>query len=460
MKSIRNRLVKNFVLITIISVFILEAILINFVKQYYYNNVESILTNQIKISADFYSRYFSNTSLEDNLLDNVDVFWKQTLAQVQIIDPSGKVLMDSIGVIPKEEIQDVDFKKALHGQKGTWRGKVAYDRSNVIAVAYPLKSDDQIVGVIRFITTLREVNKEIANISLLFFIIGIIVISIVIVFSIFLANTIIEPLKEVTQVAEKMAAGNFKVRSYKRFNDEIGKLSDTLNYMAEEILKKDQLKNEFICSVSHELRTPLTAIKGWAVTLNKVEPKDKELVGEGLKIIEKESDRLTLMVEELLDFSKFVSGRISLNKEKVDIKNLIQYIEKHMRPRALRENIKLIVQYEQILPIIDIDENRIKQVLINILDNAFKFTSPEGTVFFITKQEQNYISMCIIDNGCGISSEDLPRVKEKFYKGKSSKSQNGIGLSICDEIIKMHHGLLEINSELNKGTTVYIKLPL
>lgn len=460
MKGIKKRVFKSFMLIIIISIVVLEGLLINFVQKYYYNNVEVILTNQIKMSADFYSRYFSNSSLEDNVLDDLDIFWKQTPAQVQIIDLSGKVLMDSIGVIPKKPINSNDFTKAAHGNKGTWIGKVDYCKSNVMAVTYPLKADDKIVGVLRFITSLEGANKDIRNVSFILISIGLIVVLISGTVSLFIADTIINPIKEVTGVAEKMASGNLNVRSHKKIDDEIGKLSDTLNFMAEEILKKDQLKNEFISSVSHELRTPLTSIKGWAITLNAEQLDDKEILGDGLKIIEQESERLTKMVEELLDFSKFVSGKVNLNKEEGEIPSLVKFIERYMEPRAVRENIDFVVECEENLPTVSIDRNRISQVLINVLDNAFKFTPQGGKVEFKTIKEKNFITMVIQDTGCGISKEELPRVKEKFYKGKSSKSQNGIGLSICDEIMKLHEGKLEIESELNKGTTVLIKIPL
>ncbi|QZY57272.1 sensor histidine kinase [Crassaminicella profunda] len=460
MKSIKKRLAINFMLVVFFSVLFFEILLINFVKQYYYKNVEDVLTNQITISSEFYSRYFSNATLEDNVLDNIDVFWKQTSAQVQIIDLSGKVLMDSIGVEHKEVMETIDVKNALKGHKGTWIGKINYDDYNAMSVSCPLKSDEKTVGVLRFITSLEEVNKGIKRIAISFLSIGAVVILVAGVVSIILSNTITEPIKELTRVAEKMALGNFTVRSKNPFDDEIGKLSDTFNFMAKEIVKKDELKNEFISSVSHELRTPLTAIKGWAIVLNKEEFEDKETLREGLKIIEKESERLTTMVEELLDFSKFVSGKITLNKQEMMIEDLIQYIEKYMGPRAAREKIDLHVDYEKQMPAMCIDENRMKQVLINVLDNAFKFTGQGGKVDFFAKQDGEYLHMSIKDNGCGISSEDLPKVKEKFYKGKNSKSKNGIGLSICDEIIKLHEGKFIIESKIEQGTTVHIRLPI
>lgn len=459
-KSIKRRMLVNFMLIIFISVVTFEALLISFTRYYFYNNVEGILTNQIKLSADFYKRYFSKTPLQDNIIDNVDIFWKQTTAQVEIIDLNGKILMDSTGVIPDKKITGFDFEAALKGGKGKWIGKSNYSSPRVMSISYPLMSNDNIVGVLRFTTSLEEIDKTINMINFIFLFIGLTVLIIGGIVSIFLSYSIIQPVKELKKAAEQMANGNLKIRVKEMRNDELGRLGKTFNYMADEIQKRETIKNDFISSVSHELRTPLTAIKGWAITLNSDAGADKDVITDGLKVIENESERLTGMVEELLDFSKFISGRISLHKEIVQIEDTIEYIEKYMKPRAERENINFEVKFKEGLPLVEADLSRIKQVLINLLDNSFKFTDRGGNVFLEVLERGKYVIFLVKDNGCGISKEDLPRVKDKFYKGKNSKAQNGLGLSICDEIISMHNGHLIIDSELGVGTTVLVEIPV
>lgn len=458
-KSIKKKLVINFMFIILITVITLEIFIIQTVKQNYYQNLEENLYNQLNMSTNLYQQYFSHATLEENVLYNVDTFWKQTTAQVQIIDLEGKVLMDSIGVMPSDLSKMEDVNKALKEQRGRWIGKVEYDIDPVMSVSAPLYSNHTIVGLLRFTSSLREVNQEIQNITTVFLGLGAIVIMLSGLVSLLLANSIIGPVKEVTATAEKMALGDFKVKSKKKHDDEIGKLSDTLNYMAEEILKREQLKTDFISSISHELRTPLTSIKGWAMTL-KGGYESKKMLFDGLEIIEKESDRLTEMVEELLDFSKFVSHKIVLNPEQVDMTAIIKHMKKQLTPRALRDQIDFQVICEKDLPMTYTDEYRLKQVFINILDNAFNFTPAGGKVILSASYEKPYFHFCIQDTGCGIAAEELPRVKEKFYKGKTSKSKNGIGLSICDEIIQLMNGHLEIKSELQKGTEVIIQIPL
>lgn len=459
-KSIKTRLVKNFMLVILITVLILETVLLTGVKEYYYKNIEDILSNQIDFSTDFYSRYFDTFNLEDILIDDIDIFWRYTNAQVQILSLDGEVLMDSLGVVYDENIKTNDVINALNMDKGVWIGNVAYDDYPVMSVSKVLVNKGEQIGIIRFVSSLELTNIIIRRISFLFFLMGIMVIFISVIVSIFLANSIVKPLKEVTKVAEKMADGQFKVRSYVKIDDEIKKLSDTLNYMAEEIIKKEQIKSDFISSVSHELRTPLTAIKGWAITLKDDEFRDDELLMDGLEIIETESDRLSQMVEDLLDFSRFISGRIILQKEEFDIIKTIDMLGKQWSPRAKSNNINFVVDINNEPIYIIGDENRIKQVLINLLDNSFKFTNENGIVRLSAVKEVDQLVLAVEDNGIGIPEEDLPNIVEKFYKGKHSKSHSGIGLSICDEIVKLHDGKLTVDSEVDKGTMIKVFLPL
>lgn len=269
MKSIKTRLMKNFLVLLLSTIIIVSAMFLIFISRYYYQNTEEILLSQINISVDFYKRYLSNVSLEENVYEDVDIFWKQTDAQVQIYNLKGHLIMDSIGLEPKEYKTPVDVKRALEGDISKWIGTVPDYTGKVMAISAPLRnSSNEIVGVIRYISSLRNVDNFILNFFLVFLVIGITVLAIGIILSYFLANSIVNPITELIKVSEQMAKGNLKVRNRIVTNDEIEKLADSLNIMAEEIENREMLKNEFISSVSHELRTPLTSIKGWAITLN------------------------------------------------------------------------------------------------------------------------------------------------------------------------------------------------
>lgn len=457
-KSIKNQLLRGIVVIIFSTVMVLNILLMIFIRKYYYDNTENLLKSRIEVSINFYNKYFSSKSLVENIYDNVDAFWNENNAQVEIFDSNGNLLMDSIGIKDNKLINAPDVEKALKGEVSRWIGKVDYYNKKVMAVSYPLEIDGDIIGIIRFITSLEEIDSVVNNIMIIFIGISIAVLILGIILSIILSNSIINPIKYLNNVAEKMGSGNLSIRSNIDSKNEIGQLSNTLNFMANEIERREQLKNEFISQVSHELRTPLTAIKGWTITLNNEET-DKETLKLGFEIIEKETDRLSLMVEELLDFSRLINENVSLEIKKVNIKAFINHIESFMAPRANKEDIYLRFVTE-VDGFMYVDSNRLKQVFINLLDNAFKFTEAKGNVIFTTSISDENIKFIIEDDGCGISEEDLPKVKQKFFKGKNSNSKNGIGLSICDEIIKLHNGEFNIYSKLGIGTKVEVIIPI
>lgn len=459
MRTIKSRLVKSFSIVIFITILVLDILLITFVRKYYYDNMNDLLKNQLQVTTNFYKKYFNLYSLEENIYDSLDSFWEQTDAQIQIYDNTGSMLMDSIGVV-EDNVKYIDVQKSLQGEKNNrWIGNVSYYDYKVMALSTPIESDGKVIGVMRLVVSLEAVDKGISNIIVFFLIISITVLIFSILVSTILAKNIVVPIKKLTIVAEEMAGGDLGVRSDTNSRDEIGKLAKTLDYMAEEIQKREQLKNEFISSISHELRTPLTAIKGWVITLDDSQT-DKDTLKMGLNIIEKETDRLVNMVEELLDFSILSSGKMTLNKKEVSIKAISDYIDVYMSARARRENKRLNINLDSENKKIYVDIDRIKQVLINLLDNAFKFTEAEGTISISFTAVEGSLKIVVQDDGSGITKEDLPRVKEKFYKGKNAKSKNGIGLSICDEIVKLHNGEIFIESEEGKGTSVTVILPV
>ncbi|WP_346889353.1 HAMP domain-containing sensor histidine kinase [Clostridium sp. UBA1056] len=460
MKSIKTKISSSNIIVIVITVLIVQIMIYIAVKGYYYSNLKDTIYGQIKISSDFYNTYLSSNTVKENIFNDNDTFWSNTDCRVQIIDLDGNIIMDSSGYISKEKILTKEVKAAFGGN--TQGEATTYQNANsnekIISMAYPLFYDTDVDGVLRFSASTQGIDKSIQYILFITILLGLLVILISSTISLFISNSVMKPLKLVCIGAEKMAKGNFNESIPKYSKDEIGNLADTLNYMCEEILKNERLKNEFISSVSHELRTPLTSIKGWAIVLESSDLEDKEEIREGLKIIESEVERLTYLVEELLDFSKLISGKITLRKEMVNVDKFIQYILRQLEPKLLSRGIDVEFKSEEVKPI-EVDKNRMKQVLINILDNAIKFSPNDSKIVISIMEDNKYLTISIKDHGYGISKEDLPHVKEKFYKGRNINASNGIGLSICDEIITQHGGILEIKSGLQKGTEVIIMLP-
>ena len=211
--------------------------------------------------------------------------------------------------------------------------------------------------------------------------------------------------------------GRFQYPAEKENDDEIGELCDVINYMAGELSKAEQLKNDFISSVSHELRTPLTAIKGWAETLANEERPDPQTLHKGMEVIGKEAERLSGMVEELLDFSRMQSGRMSMVMDRMDLVAELDDAVLMFDQRAARENIEIRYEEPEDFIIVMGDHNRLKQVFVNILDNALKHTPGGGVVTVSVQRTAEEVTVTIADTGEGIKPEDLPQVKTKFYKG-------------------------------------------
>lgn len=462
LKSIRGRLVGSYLIIILLTVTIFSCILVFLLRQYYYGDVETILNEQAEFAANSYSNYTYVESLEQNakkLLDNIFV---NTYAQVQIIDVEGKILADSeeswsVGT----KVNHPDVQKAIKSKKKTrWIGQVSLTNERVFSISQPIIVKDKIIGVVRLTSTLTEIDSIILKMVLFFIVIGIVVVLLVLAVSFFLSGTIIKPVKEITNAAEEIALGRLEVRVPKRYDDEVGKLAVTLNHMAEEISNHQKLKDDFIASISHELRTPLTSIKGWASTLNSSDFSDVDEFREGLEIIENETDRLALLVNELLDFSKLASKSTSLGIDALDVGEFLCEIKNQMNPRAQRQGIMLELEVEDDLALIKADRNRLKQVMINILDNSLKYTQEGGQIKILGQSKKEEILIAIEDTGIGIPEDDLHKVKEKFYKVSTSFSGNGLGLAICDEIVRLHNGRMEISSIFGEGTRVDIFLPL
>jgi signal transduction histidine kinase len=230
--------------------------------------------------------------------------------------------------------------------------------------------------------------------------------------------------------------------------------------MLNEVSATDKIKNDFITTVSHELRTPLTAIKGWGEMLRELGPDDIELAKRGTEIIISESERLSQLVEELLNFSRIQNGTLSLRLEKIDVLAELDETIFVFKERSKRDGIELTYSAPETPAPMMADPNRIKQVFVNILDNAFKYTESGGMVSVEAIISEGQLIIRILDTGCGIAQEDLPNVKMKFYKANIQVRGSGIGLAVVDELVKMHNGTLDIQSKLGIGTTVTIALPV
>ncbi|MBO5115171.1 MAG: HAMP domain-containing histidine kinase [Peptococcaceae bacterium] len=459
MRSIRRRLIGNYITIALVTVLILEGLFAVAISEYYVGGVERILANQAETSATFFSQYADAGDIykkSNYIFENLDV---EETALIEVIDMQGHVVIDSTGSSAEEIINTSDVAQALKGNSAVWRGRSELNEP-IVAVSAPIYDGFAVVGVLRYVSSLAPAYQVLGQFFALLLLFGLGVIAVAFLYGRAMAQRILEPIQELVRVTEEVAQGNYKVTAIKYHNDEIGQLVDAVNIMTKEITRADQAKSEFISSISHELRTPLAAIKGWAETMQDMKD-DIEVVEEGLSIVSKETDRLIILVNDLLDFSRLQAHRIELKKEEFSISDLLENIIGQFTVRCQQERIKMMLLTDNQESWVFADYNRLKQVLINVVDNAMKFTvgRPNAEIRISSQVLDDQIIVIVEDNGSGISPEDLQRVKEKFYKGSSNKSGTGLGLSIASEIMELHGGKMLIDSTLNVGTKVVLVMP-
>lgn len=431
------------------------------VRSYYYNSVERKMLNYSESAVDNYFESYSGNdeAFERGAHSFISDFEYKSNIEVWVIDKYGHVIVSSSGfpvnsltVIPEYESAISDINTVAR-----WTGKMD-SREKVTTLTKPiLTSDNEIIGAVRYLVSLEDIDSQIGTWYFLIILVFIILVMVLLISGVVFINSIVKPIREINDTARMIADGNYDARiDHYLYKDEVGELCDAINNMAEKIKVSDKIKNDFISTVSHELRTPLTAIKGWGETLLQVADSDPMLLQRGMVVIINESSRLNGIVEELLDFSRMQSGRMSLKIEKMDVLAELDEIVFAFKDRAIREGIDLTYTAPNLPAPMDGDCDRIKQVFVNILDNALKYTKQGGKILTVAEIKDDRIKIKISDTGCGISQEDLPHVKEKFYKTNMTVHGSGIGLAVVDEIVRMHNGTIDIDSVLGQGTTVTI----
>ncbi|MGL5439965.1 MAG: ATP-binding protein [Filifactoraceae bacterium] len=457
--SIRTRIILNFGAIVVVTVFVLELFFAFMIENYYLGGVEQILKDRVTVSADFMNSYVSYSGVDEKSRFLFDDFITESDSKffIQVLNDKGNMIKDSYGFSDFQTIDTPDVKAALDKKMIVYTGVTESTGERIMAISKPLMKYSVVDGVVRYSISLEKVYDSIGQYIATALALGVIVIVFFLAMATVISKSIVSPIKNLIGTATEMAEGDFHVRAEKQNSDEVGQLADKINYMAQEIVKTDNIKKDFISSISHELRTPLTSIKGWGETLllGGVEKGSIEEIG--LNIINAEADRLSGIVEELLDFSRLESRTMKTHKTKVYPRRILKAVYNQFLPRGKEHNISFTLEGEEV-PVLG-DGNRIKQVFINILANAIKFTPPGGSIELIGVGSDDKVEITIRDTGIGISQEDLTRVREKFYKANLTSAGSGLGLSIVDEILKLHDAKMTIESEPDHGTTVKIVFP-
>ena len=458
-RTITGRWAKNNLGLVVTIFFILDIAFIMTVQNYYYNSVQQYVSSKVNSVTSILTRYSSDTTrnLSAEVRNTIESFSEKDNMDLMAINKKGDVVITSSGFSANKSIYMPDYETA----KDDGTGYIVLTQSNgekIMAVTYSISSLNSEYDAIRAVVSLTEIDNQITTLAVTLTVLCLVIILMIVLSGIYFVSSIVKPIQQISVTTGKFAKGDFSVRIKNDSQDEIGDLCIAINHMADELSKSEEMKNEFISSVSHELRTPLTAIKGWAETLSI--DHDEETMKKGIRVIVNETERLSQMVEELLDFSRMQNGKFTMEKARMDILAELEDAILMYGEKAKRDNITINYNAPEMLPLINGDRNRLRQVFINIIDNAIKYSNSGCTVNVEATELDGYIQIAVEDNGCGIKASDLPRIKTKFFKANHTRRGSGIGLAVADEIVSMHGGTLEVQSQEGVGTTVIIKIPI
>ncbi|MBQ7098630.1 MAG: HAMP domain-containing protein [Oscillospiraceae bacterium] len=431
---------------------------------YYYSGMESDLRYRARTTTEFFAE---NMNVDYNAYYQSCIKYAQTYEdrnsiELQFINAQGRLVASSYGPWAGDAPSTEEIQEAMDMRtQRAFVGRDEHTGEHIMAVSSPMiYSNGEVIGVLRFVTGTRVMHMQIVFIALVALVFFVVFVLIIVLLTNYYIHTILVPVADITEKAQRIAAGSYGVQIQSKYRDEIGTLADTINEMSNKISQNEKVQTDFISSLSHELRTPLTAITGWSETLLTDENLDRG-TRRGMEIILRESKRLTEMVLGLLEFSRIEGDRMTLNIEMADIRSEFEDTVFMYGSRLQQEGITLnYIDTDEDIPEIPCDPKRLRQVFLNILDNAAKHGGDGKTIDATIRCTDIAVIITIRDYGPGIPEDEIPLVKKKFYKGSSKARGTGIGLAVCDEIVTMHDGSLDIANAEGGGTQVRICLPL
>ena len=467
--GITRRWLRGSLLITVLLVLLVESMFVYNFGRSYYNSVQQTMMRRFSSINGQLKMYTGDTvqstaSIRSMALRRmVEQFADKDKYEFMLLDSYGGVIASSSGTSADGIVTGTDFEQAQEASDGLGVAVYRTQSGEMVMAAcclVPYAAED--VAAMRLITSLTLVEEQLKRTVVVALIMGAAVLAFTIMSGLYFVRSIVVPLGQVERTAAGIARGELDVRLPLTGDphDEVDRLRGTINQMAEGLEETEKMKNEFISSVSHELRTPLTSIRGWVETLRTLDDPTDVNYRKGLEIINNETARLYNMVEELLDFSRLQNGRLKMECRPLDLVAELTDAVLFCEARIQREGLLLAyAEPEEMIPVYA-DPDRLRQVFINILDNAIKYSAPGGriTVKLWAGEYKAFIEL--IDQGRGIPPEDLENVKTKFYKGSNSVRGSGIGLALVDSIMTALDGTMDIKSTLGRGTVVTLGLPI
>lgn len=462
-KSIYFRLVATYLTLFLVIVVVISFFSTTLFYKEFTNQIEDNLLNAGVKTNSLMERYYNNEITKTELTAWIDAMGYISNIRIYILNPDASILQqisenDTLSV--NDQLK-ADIKSAMNGEKVIRMTSVSLepDSEEVVYIAMPLEYNKNISGVIMIFTPFTEVNQLIQEAIITIITVVIIVILIGTIAILRVSVNISNPIKQISEYAKSIGKGINVPDVVIDTDDEIAMLGSSFNEMKKEILATEQMRKEIVANVSHELRTPLTSIIGFIKgILDGVISKEDE--NKYLKIAYDEANRLKDLTKDIVDVAKLESGSVTLNKEKFVLNELVQDVYVELEEMVKEKNLDFILNEKAKNIIVNADKSKIRQVLINILNNSLKYTD-KGSISIFIEPIQGKAKVEIVDTGAGIQKDKMQYLFNKFFTANDygdATTGAGLGLNIVKTIIDMHEGEVKIDSELGKGTTVTIIL--
>lgn len=411
--------------------------------------MNELVAKIIDIDSNNIIESMDDITLDNNIcLEYMDYYGNQYYYNNKI----SSCLLGRNKIIEKELIK---FKQS--GEETSFE-KILNPINNSVSLLYGIKKGN---GYIFLFTSLEDIGTTTSLIKNQLIYITLLAILFSIVIALFLSRRIAKPISDMTKNAKKLADGNYNVEFNTTGIQEIDELANNLNYLEQEVSKTDLYRRDLMANVSHDLKTPLTMIKAYAEMIRDITIDNKEKTKENLNVIIDETDRLNILVNDILELSKLQNNQDTLTFEKFDIVELINDILKRYQIIKETENYKLILESPKNI-MVKADKKRISQVIYNLINNAINYTGDDLTVTIKITENIKDCKVEIIDTGKGIEEKDLPNIWNRYYKKEKNHKRNvvgtGLGLSIVKNILEQHQFKYGVKSIKNKGTTFYFQV--
>ncbi len=430
-----------------------------YTKNYMEEQEEQFILQGERFKESMNTLYFTGVVDTSRVNFELQIIEQYMGASVFFMSSEGKITMVSPGIDQEwigQTITDEAVNIVLSGNVATVKGKVGGMFDEVaLTVGYPITIGNKLVGGIfmcKSISVMQETANDINNV-----IFGLTVPAIIVSFLLIyiLTSTIVKPLLDMSEAAKIIADGNFDRRIEYTANDEIGQLAESFNNMAQSLEENEKVRREFIANISHDLRSPLTSIQGFiGAIVDGTIPEEKQK--HYLNIVLEETGRLSKLANDMVDLSRAEAGATVIERCDFDINDLIRDSLDAMEHRFRQKNIEADAVFEEEFTEVNADPNKIQRVLQNLLDNAIKFTPPNGKVTVETSVKGKKVYVSVKDTGIGIKEDEKKKVFERFFKADTSRGLDktgvGLGLSIVKEFIKAHDEKIEVRSVEGQGT--------